>query len=234
MQNLCFFGILTFSLPHPKNERPEPKNPLLFYTRTFRLACKPSLPCTDPVKPLEAITAEKQARQNLIQRTFETCTSIAHHNWGVNLYWAKSCQSRVFVDINGINHLVKAFEAQFACPYLPQELPPSEPGYHICFICLISPATFVFQGLSTLSPIWNFLCFTAMAVAKPRNSAWTWSQTDQICENFPTKFVKRLKKTSKLSIQKTKSLKSLTFIKNLFVSIPSKFPFRQNGVLVHS
>ena len=69
------------------------------------------LPCTDPVKPLEAITAEKQARQNLIQRTFETCTSIAHHNWGVNLYWAKSCQSRVFVDINGINHLVKAFEA---------------------------------------------------------------------------------------------------------------------------
>ena len=69
------------------------------------------LPCTDPVKPLKAITAEKQARQNLIQRTFETCTSIAHHNWGVNLYWAKSCQSRVFVDINGINHLVKAFEA---------------------------------------------------------------------------------------------------------------------------
>lgn len=70
------------------------------------------LPCTDPVKPLEAITAEKQARQNLIQRTVETCTSIAHHNWGVNLYWAKSCQrSGFFVDINGINHLVKAFEA---------------------------------------------------------------------------------------------------------------------------
>ena len=70
------------------------------------------LPCTDPVKPLEAITAEKQARQNLIQRTFETWTSIAHHNWGVNLYWAKSCQrSGVFVDINGRNHLVKAFEA---------------------------------------------------------------------------------------------------------------------------
>lgn len=181
MQNLCFFGILTFSLPHPRNERLEPKNQLLLYKRTFRLACNPSLHLTvhRSCKTSEAITAEKQARQNLIQRTFETCTSIAHHNWGVNLYWAKSCQSRVFVDINGINHPVKALEAQSACPYLPQELPPSEPEYHICFI---SPATLFFRD----SP--HFLPFGISCVSRP------WQLRSHVTVLEPevkqTKFVK--------------------------------------------
>lgn len=184
MQNLCFFGILTFSLPHPKNERLEPKNPLLLYKEPLDLRVNQAyiLPCTDPVKPLEAITAEKQARQNLIQRTFETCTSIAHHNWGVNLYWAKSCQSRVFVDINGINHLVKAFEAQSACPYLPQELPPSEPGYHIYFICSSPQPRLFFKD----SP--HFLPFGISCVSRP------WQLRSHVTVLEPevkqTKFVK--------------------------------------------